>query len=242
MGFFPVGLIPAHAGKTHIPDLEGAHLGAHPRSRGENLLRKHDPVIRGGSSPLTRGKPQARREGQRSHGLIPAHAGKTRTWSRWTKSGRAHPRSRGENLQRSISAPRPQGSSPLTRGKLETWLAGDPTHRLIPAHAGKTSSRSEVLGSHEAHPRSRGENSARPYAGSLAWGSSPLTRGKQHRVVAHEEVPGLIPAHAGKTDPARRRRGPRTAHPRSRGENLPGRARDDPGAGSSPLTRGKLSH
>ena len=50
-------------------------------------------------------------------------------------------------------------------------------------------------------------------------GSSPLTRGKQHRVVLHEEVPGLIPAHAGKT---KRPASPATdlwAHPRSRGEN-----------------------
>ena len=31
----------------------------------------------------------------------------------------------------------------------------------------------------------------------------------------------------------------RGAHPRSRGENIPGRTGDDPGAGSSPLTRGK---
>ena len=50
---------------------------------------------------------------------------------------------------------------------------------------------------------------------------------------------GLIPAHAGKTASPSAPTGTGTAHPRSRGENLPGRARDDPGPGSSPLTRGK---
>ena len=54
------------------------------------------------------------------------------------------------------------GSSPLTRGKLprggdliEHW-------RLIPAHAGKTSSPGVWSRPARAHPRSRGENTSRP--------------------------------------------------------------------------------
>ena len=51
---------------------------------------------------------------------------------------------------------------------------------------------------------------------------------------------GLIPAHAGKTEDARREGQAVEAHPRSRGENgAQGRA-DHVGTGSSPLTRGKL--
>ena len=51
------GLIPAHAGKTL--DCEGVGLvsGAHPRSRGENGIRRPSSVLFTGSSPLTRGKP-----------------------------------------------------------------------------------------------------------------------------------------------------------------------------------------
>ena len=72
------GLIPAHAGKTlDAPhDLDG--LGAHPRSRGENQLTVDPTIFDDGSSPLTRGKHPLNNFGQRLHGLIPAHAGKTR--------------------------------------------------------------------------------------------------------------------------------------------------------------------
>ena len=80
-----------------------------------------------------------------------------------------------------------------------------------------------------------------PRARSRLAGSSPLTRGKQHRVMLHEEVPGLIPAHAGKTgdDPGAI---PRVrAHPRSRGENETATGVSTHCAGSSPLTRGKHS-
>ena len=49
----------------------------------------------------------------------------------------------------------------------------------------------------------------------------------------------LIPAHAGKTDPPIDCRSRRTAHPRSRGENLVPAGRMVIGGGSSPLTRGK---
>ena len=53
-------------------------------------------------------------------------------------------------------------------------------------------------------------------------------------------VRGLIPAHAGKTRPRSRRYGTSRAHPRSRGENKTGMGTNVVGAGSSPLTRGKL--
>ena len=50
----------------------------------------------------------------------------------------------------------------------------------------------------------------------------------------------LIPAHAGKTCVAQRGAKITSAHPRSRGENLPSCARRKTASGSSPLTRGKL--
>ena len=91
-----------------------------------------------------------------------------------------------------------------------------------------------------AHPRSRGENTGSRQTVPQGAGSSPLTRGKQHRVVAHQKVPGLIPAHAGKTPAnAPPKTAPR-AHPRSRGENFGERLGRTLTGGSSPLTRGKL--
>ena len=70
-------------------------------------------------------------------------------------------------------------------------------------------------------------------------GSSPLTRGKLHTAPQTDDVPGLIPAHAGKTSRPRLRSRRRRAHPRSRGENQLGKRRVEGVKGSSPLTRGK---
>ena len=72
-------------------------------------------------------------------------------------------------------------------------------------------------------------------------GSSPLTRGKRARGRAVAARAGLIPAHAGKTGTGKNPLLAPPAHPRSRGENGPLPSREEPGAGSSPLTRGKLS-
>mgnify|MGYP000883117045 CR=1 FL=1 len=52
-------------------------------------------------------------------------------------------------------------------------------------------------------------------------------------------LPGLIPAHAGKTLTSHYLLLPARAHPRSRGENVAGELRLRVAKGSSPLTRGK---
>ena len=94
-----------------------------------------------GSSPLTRGKLEREDGGMSVQGLIPAHAGKT-SGEAISVSGRwAHPRSRGENSLAGILSRPPTGSSPLTRGKLRPFWGCELDRGLIPAHAGKTSSR-----------------------------------------------------------------------------------------------------
>ena len=70
-----------------------------------------------GSSPLTRGKPVPGGRLGAVGGLIPAHAGKTGHSVSLRASGRAHPRSRGENAARIRDYASQWGSSPLTRGK-----------------------------------------------------------------------------------------------------------------------------
>ena len=131
------------------------------------------------------------------------------------------------------------GSSPLTRGKPDGKLRTSGMSRLIPAHAGKTQRIEIHVSPSRAHPRSRGENTVAALALHGNAGSSPLTRGKQGGQALAVSALRLIPAHAGKTRSATSLRRARTAHPRSRGENvsLPLRARRD--GGSSPLTRGK---
>ena len=110
---------------------------------------------------------------------------------------------------------------------------------LIPAHAGKTPPRKPPWTSTWAHPRSRGENSHANVKTSAKAGSSPLTRGKRRRFQVAGVVPGLIPAHAGKTCLIRDGSTPAKANPRTRGENLLDPGRVDTREGSSPLTRGK---
>ena len=192
-----------------------------------------------GSSPLTRGKLHQSEAGLGGVRLIPAHAGKTtRRRPAWQKQA-AHPRSRGENNDLLLSLHQDPGSSPLTRGKRSGSLLGRTTYRLIPAHAGKTSSTTGSRTVTAAHPRSRGENAARAITQMQAAGSSPLTRGKPGVSRSRLMRVRLIPAHAGKTSRTGDAAKTLGAHPRSRGEN---NRRDEHGPcheGSSPLTRGK---
>ena len=152
---------------------------AHPRSRGENGTAGTRQCRRGGSSPLTRGKPHRRHHADAAARLIPAHAGKTRQTRQTSSRTPAHPRSRGENVVGVGAGVGVGGSSPLTRGKPSSghsWPASRP-----------------------AHPRSRGENLEQSTGAIEAVGSSPLTRGKHGERRLTDAGTRLIPAHAGKT-------------------------------------------
>ena len=172
-------------------------------------------------------------------GLIPAHAGKTTAKTPSWRSGRAHPRSRGENSRMRSKTWPFAGSSPLTRGKRLASSARASWARLIPAHAGKTGGCARRSPGWPAHPRSRGENLLDVWGDAEALGSSPLTRGKPLDRALSGKWQGLIPAHAGKTRSAEVRPGDHGAHPRSRGENVVFPLLCVAALGSSPLTRGK---
>ena len=93
-----------------------------------------------GSFPLTRGKHRADRVEVHDDGLIPTHAGKTASALLHRDKRGAHPHSRGENLEDHWEVLEADGSSPLTRGKLEGIGVATGHGGLIPTHAGKTSS------------------------------------------------------------------------------------------------------
>ena len=152
------GLIPAHAGKTCSRRPLETIRGAHPRSRGENAGQIIEAFVGAGSSPLTRGKLALEALDNAGLGLIPAHAGKTCSWSCPRARSRAHPRSRGENPDAPGIASANWGSSPLTRGKHNCESSFHYLGRLIPAHAGKTGSAGLRWNTDRAHPRSRGKN------------------------------------------------------------------------------------
>ena len=232
-------LIPAHAGKTRCQLRLRRRGRAHPRSRGENAILLGVPFTTAGSSPLTRGKRDVCPSERGRRRLIPAHAGKTIGRGDFAASNAAHPRSRGENTSASRAGLLRPGSSPLTRGKHRRRRPDSAARRLIPAHAGKTWRLTVTVLSATAHPRSRGENARGVGETRTTRGSSPLTRGKP------EPLPGLvvenrlIPAHAGKTTCSGPRMIERSAHPRSRGENIDEAVSLPFTEGSSPLTRGK---
>ena len=212
-------LIPAHAGKTHQATCQALRTRAHPRSRGENCVKRARNARFGGSSPLTRGKRCTHHDTRGYLRLVPAHAGKTRYIVAISSPYAAHPRSRGENLKRGTGTAHTSGSSPLTRGKPGQVLQIEVGPRLIPAHAGKTRCLLRRLSRARAHPRSRGENDRDDINGATASGSSPLTRGKPRRWNGPRGGIGLIPAHAGKTLRTDQSVILVQAHPRSRGEN-----------------------
>ena len=112
---------------------------------------------------------------------------------------KAHPRSRGENVDEMRRVGIRVSSSPLTRGKPPRYVGAWGPRQLIPAHAGKTSSVVSGLPSSLAHPRSRGENGMRGHHNAAHISSSPLTRGKPSHPTTEGLAAELIPAHAGKT-------------------------------------------
>ena len=151
--------------------------------------------------------------------LIPAWAGKTTFLYPSLLSLPAHPRVGGENLLPAYEALKCFGSSPRGRGKLLFFTLLYSLCRLIPAWAGKTTSRANGDSTVTAHPRVGGENQHPRINGDKARGSSPRGRGKPVDGVTEVERGRLIPAWAGKTKLRPRCHCRRRAHPRVGGEN-----------------------
>ena len=131
------------------------------------------------------------------------------------------------------------GSSPRVRGKPTHTLTQRVNARLIPACAGKTSSKSAVLPIRRAHPRVCGENTLENLEKRGVHGSSPRVRGKRQLASQRPCFRGLIPACAGKTFSGEDFTGGKRAHPRVCGENGRGAPPQLHKAGSSPRVRGK---
>ena len=156
-------------------------------------------------------------------------------------STRAHPRSRGEHINKPTNRKAGKGSSPLARGTLARISSILCLSGLIPARAGNTNTGAEGIRVARAHPRSRGEHPTLWVFAMSQGGSSPLARGTQADQVVQASALGLIPARAGNTVCSTFSSHPLRAHPRSRGEHLLLLAVAPLLAGSSPLARGTRS-
>ena len=232
------GIIPACAGSTS--SMRGARRAGrdHPRVRGEHRAPLFGDRSRWGSSPRARGARRWFAVADTALGIIPACAGSTphRRTSRVCLPGiipacagstrfhgpagrpRDHPRVRGEHLSCVNGPSRLGGSSPRARG------ARAPGRRT--ADLGRD------------HPRVRGEHLAGWGAAESVPGSSPRARGARSTTSAATSSWGIIPACAGSTIRASRRRCSSGDHPRVRGEHTPVRAGTASPVGSSPRARG----
>ena len=132
------GIIPAHAGNTYEACRSGSGDGDHPRTCGEHLCPALCGVIGSGSSPHMRGTLQRLKDTSQVTGIIPAHAGNTRTVRcRNARSG-DHPRTCGEHIPVSWWSVPPRGSSPHMRGTPGREASEESDRGIIPAHAGNT--------------------------------------------------------------------------------------------------------
>ena len=102
-----VGSSPHTRGAPRRRSAHGRTGRDHPRIRGEHYAAHKVAIEAGGSSPHTRGAPTAPVVRVAELGIIPAYAGSTGTRRRTDRSGRDHPRIRGEHARR--RAAQPQG-------------------------------------------------------------------------------------------------------------------------------------
>ena len=132
------GIIPAHAGNTHVVTRPITASRDHPRACGEHLVLTLTMLPHSGSSPRMRGTPGSAVSLLAFSGIIPAHAGNTRCHPRRSCGVRDHPRACGEHHDESHRANDKQGSSPRMRGT-RLFLHECGRHSgIIPAHAGNT--------------------------------------------------------------------------------------------------------
>ncbi len=131
--------------------------------------------------------------------------------------------------------------STASQRKTLTWrsprrlqLADSRAPRAYEEHPGDRYDRDYLEGSSRTH----GERFTRPGSCGIRLGSSPHARGALVLVGLRSLGVGLIPAHAGNISAQHRRRLPRRAHPRARGEHRGGRYRHPGFEGSSPHARG----
>ena len=150
-----------------------------------------------GSSPLARGTGAPEAAAVVGLRFIPAGAGNRRLDRPVHDHATVHPRWRGEQGRRGITANEKDGSSPLARGTdcVARQLAR--LRRFIPAGAGNRSIRVLPLLAAPVHPRWRGEQGIFPLAESSTIGSSPLARGTGHCPPWFKWRPRFIPAGAG---------------------------------------------
>ena len=131
-------IIPAYAGSTVVQAAFGGDRRDHPRIRGEHTRISGSNHTKPGSSPHTRGAPDAERGEGLLERIIPAYAGSTCCSFEAAPTAWDHPRIRGEHAVTGPAESPGPGSSPHTRGAPPEAARQDGLSRIIPAYAGST--------------------------------------------------------------------------------------------------------
>ena len=235
-----MGIIPAHAGSTRLPESWCWRWRDHPRVCGEHRCSPDGLGVEPGSSPRMRGARSIAKTKLVVFGIIPAYAGSTRSSRAPVCSLRDHPRVCGEHMERSNNSELRAGSSPRMRGALCRGRSLSKRTGIIPAYTGSTNRVTISMSSVRDHPRICGEHSRRTYRGGAPRGSSPRMRGAH---AAHRDGRlggGIIPAYAGSTITDGRADVWARDHPRVCGEHLVFTPPVSFALGSSPRMRGAL--
>ena len=157
-GYPTVRIIPAHAGQTEPRQAHEWTSSDHPRACGANAVMQRVSDDEYGSSPRMRGKHAADPAGDLAPRIIPAHAGQTFRHVMATSVSTDHPRACGANDTADTLKPESTGSSPRMRGKRGLGCRGHGFLRIIPAHAGQTSTSCRTITAVSDHPRACGAN------------------------------------------------------------------------------------
>ena len=215
----PIGITPAHAGKSGNYSTGAASGKDHPRTCGEKASDTHTDCKASGSPPHMRGKVPASVVRSAVSGITPAHAGKSLLRLQACQASWDHPRTCGEKFRdENLEAPL-MGSPPHMRGKEAGQVQASEHSRITPAHAGKSHQLLTTINEGE--------------------GSPPHMRGKGVVHVLAQISEGITPAHAGKSVAGWSQAGEDQDHPRTCGEKSPVCWHCRDGMGSPPHMRGK---
>ena len=201
--------IPAWAGKPVDPGNGGVVREVYPRVGGETYTFVDNGALMQGLSPRGRGNRCAGRARRGSSGSIPAWAGKPTLPATTRTRPRVYPRVGGETHVAGDHSDAASGLSPRGRGNHLLTRPLPLGVRSIPAWAGKPSGRRRGTGTRRVYPRVGGETGVDIEVEGAANGLSPRGRGNQAGLDAAADLPGSIPAWAGKplchNDPVRKK-------------------------------------
>jgi len=132
------GPTPARAGTTPRRFGRSSTSASHPRSRGDHTIRAQSLGQSPGPPPLARGPRCRDHYREERGGPTPARAGTTSSPSSSAKRIGAHPRSRGDHVNRELESSRRAGPPPLARGPRVLPERNHHVGRPTPARAGTT--------------------------------------------------------------------------------------------------------